>query len=99
MEEDITKHPCYDKEKGILKGYMCPYCVKIYPTEQEAILCKESHDEFEVDYVFQQGHRFPVEVLIKRVKGNKITEIGTYKMSKLEILDESGKVKEVKEHD
>lgn len=94
MEQDIKKHPCYDPKTGILKGYMCPYCAKIFPTEDQAVACKESHDDFQIDYVFGQGKRFPIEILVKRIKGDKVVSIGTYVMKKMEVLDEEGKVKE-----
>jgi len=73
--KDIKKHPCMTKD-GILKGFVCPFCAKIYAYKEQAISCKESHDDFQVDYFFEKGHRFPVEVIIKRIKGNEIIEIG-----------------------
>lgn len=93
---DYRNHPCYDPKTGILKGFICPFCLKIYPIEDQAIQCRESHDDFEIDYVFEKGKRFPLEILVKRVKGDKIIEVGTYGMKKLEVLDDEGKVKETK---
>lgn len=90
--KEIKKHPCMLPE-GILEGFVCPYCLKIYPTKEQAIRCKDSHEEFEIDYIFEKGYRFPTEVLIKRIIGVDVVEIGTYKLEKVEELDENGKVK------
>lgn len=91
---DYTGHPCYDPASGVLKGWMCPFCARMYPSEEQAKQCKESHDDFEIDYIFEKGYRFPAEIVVKRVKGNILIEVGTYKPEKIEIMDENCKVKQ-----
>lgn len=91
---DYTGHPCYDSASGVLKGWMCPFCVRIFPSEEQAKQCKESHDDFEIDYIFEKGYRFPAEIIVKRVKGNVLIEVGTYTIKKVEVMDENEKVKE-----
>jgi hypothetical protein len=93
-KQDYTGHPCYDPASGVLKGFMCPFCARIFPSEELAKQCKESHDDFEIDYIFEKGHRFPIEIVVKRVKGNVLIEVGTYKIKKVEEIDKDGKVKE-----
>lgn len=88
----IEDHPCYDKDTGCLKGYVCPFCMKVYPIKEQAMRCKESHEDFEIDYIFEKGHKFPVQVIVKRIKGTEIKEVGTYIVKKIEVL-EDGKVK------
>lgn len=88
--EKQNKHPCLLPE-GILHGYICPYCMKVYPIKDMAIRCKESHDDLQVDYFFEKGKIFPSEVIIKRIKGNIIIQIGTYKIEKVEEIQD-GKV-------
>jgi hypothetical protein len=92
-KKDYTGHPCYDPQSGVLHGWMCPFCARIFPSEEQAKQCKESHDDFEIDYIFEKGYRFPAEILVKRVKGNILIEVGTYTIKKVEVL-ENGKVKE-----
>jgi hypothetical protein len=93
-KQDYTGHPCYDPKSGVLHGWMCPFCLKIYPSEEQAKLCKDSHDDFQIDYLFEKGYRFPTEIIVKRVKGNQLIEIGTYIVDKVEVMNEDGKVKE-----
>jgi len=90
--QSIEQHPCYDEEAGILQGYVCPFCMKVYPSKDMAVRCKEAHDDFEVDYFFEKGKIFPAEVIVKRIKGNKLIQVATYKPEKVEEL-EDGKVK------
>lgn len=94
--EVLKTHPCMRKE-GVLEGFICPFCFKVFSKIELAILCKESHDELEVDYVFTAGNRFPVEVIVKRMKGTEMVEVATYKIEKVEKIDKGKVVKENKE--
>lgn len=84
-------HPCLDKETGLYHGWVCDLCLKIYPTKELALRCKEAHDELEADYVFATGKRFPLEIIVKRKKGTILVEIATYNLEKVEKI-EKGKV-------
>jgi hypothetical protein len=95
--KDYRSHPCYDPKSGVLHGYMCPFCGQIYPTEERAKFCKEMHDDFQVElgnYVYDLRPPWRSEIIVKRVKGNVLIEIGTYTVKKIEVMDENGKVKE-----
>lgn len=64
---------------GVLHGFLCPTCERLFETEDEAISCRESHDELGMEPMYAVGQRFPVEITVMRVKGRKIIEIASYK--------------------
>ena len=65
-------------------GWRCNFCGEIYPTKEEAEKCWERHIMFETDYVFALGEEFPVEVIVKKIEGERIVEIATYTLEKKE---------------
>jgi len=75
-------------DEGVLKGFLCPYCFLLYEAETEAVQCRDSHDELISEFqFFSMGERFPSEVIVKRIVGNKITQIATYERTKIEDVD------------
>jgi len=75
-------------------GWQCQFCGEIYPTKEEALKCWERHIEFVTEFIFGLGEEFPIEVLVKKIEGNEITEIATYelvKKEKVNILVEGGR--------
>jgi len=68
-------------------GWRCNFCGEIYPTKEEAEKCWERHIMFETDYVFTLGEEFPVEVIVRKIEGDRIVEVATYTLSKKEKVD------------
>lgn len=68
-------------------GYQCMFCGEIYATKAEAELCWERHTTFEMEPLFTLGEEFPIEILVKKVEGDKYTEIATYELKKKEKVD------------
>ena len=79
--EDLKK---FETPKGVLKGFLCPVCWTLFEAEDLAVLCMESHDELLPELIFQTGDRFPIEVIVKRLKGEEITEVASYERKKIE---------------
>lgn len=68
-------------------GFQCMFCGEIYPTKEEADLCWQRHIEFEFEPYFTLDDEFPIEVLVKKIEGNRYTEIATYELKKKEKVD------------
>jgi len=75
---------CIDKETGLYKGWICPTCFSIYPNKEQAIYCRNSHEELEEDYYFEIGSPFPAVITITRKIGNQVVEIASYKRTSVE---------------
>lgn len=74
---------------GVLHGYICPVCVSLYETEQEAKQCMQAHDDLAIrDFVFSLGEQFPIEILVDRTVQGKVVEIATYKRAKIDKVGE-----------
>ena len=80
---------------GILHGFLCPVCISLYESEQEAMQCMKAHDELAIrDFIMSMGEKFPIEILVDRTLQGKVVEIATYKRSKIDKVgeyDESNK--------
>jgi len=65
-------------------GFQCMFCGEIYEHKEEATLCWSRHVQFQMEPLFNLEDEFPFEVLVKKVEGLTITEIGTYSRVKKE---------------
>jgi len=68
-------------------GFQCMFCGEIYTTKEEAELCWQRHVQFQFEPYFSLDQEFPVEVLVKKIEGNRYTEIATYEFKKKEKVD------------
>jgi hypothetical protein len=63
-----------------VSGYQCMFCGEIYPEKTQAEKCWLNHTQFIADYVFEMGEEFPTEVIVKKIEGPTVIEIGTYEL-------------------
>ena len=70
-----------------VSGFQCMFCGEIYPTKEEAELCWQRHIQFQFEPYFTLDDEFPIEVLVKKIEGNRYTEIATYELKKKEKVD------------
>lgn len=77
------------KEENVtfVEGWRCEFCGEIYKTKEEALLCWNRHIQFEIEPYFTLNDEFPTEVLVKKIEGNRYTEIATYELKKKEKVD------------
>jgi len=67
-----------------VEGWRCKGCGEIYKTKEEALRCYESHKNFTVDFKYELGQEFPVEVWIMKHQGGYVTEIASYELKKID---------------
>lgn len=81
-----TEKPEEEKVREV-SGFQCMFCGEIYPTQTEAELCWQRHVQFQFEPYFTLDDEFPIEVLVKKIEGNRYTEIATYSLKKKEKVD------------
>ena len=54
------------------------FCGEIWLTREEAEKCWLNHIQFVADYTFELGEEFPTEVIVKKVEGSNVVEVGSY---------------------
>ena len=82
--EELDQLAKFKTPKGVFLAYLCPVCEGKFKTEDEAVACMESHDELQAQMIFEMGERFPIEIMVRRVEGKKMTQVGYYKKIKVE---------------
>lgn len=70
-----------------VSGWQCQFCGEIYETKEEAELCWQRHVQFQFEPLFTLDDEFPIEVLVKKIEGNRYTEIASYELKKKEKVD------------
>lgn len=67
-----------------LVKFACAHCGTVYDTEGEAKACFEqdtlAYPLFIEERLTSIGEVFPIEILLKRIEGNFITEIASYSL-------------------
>lgn len=81
-------------------GFQCLFCGEIYPTRKEAEQCWDRHINYEFEPYYSMNSEYPTEILVKKIEGDRYTEIATYELKKVEKVDLPVKVrKDVSEND
>jgi len=74
-------------------GYQCLFCGEIYATKEAAEMCWERHVSYELEPYYSLESEYPTEILVKKIEGDRYTEIATYQLAKIEKVDLPVKVK------
>ena len=67
-------------------GFQCLFCGEIYESGEEAETCWTRHVQYVLEPIFLK-EEYPVEVLVKKIEGNRYVEIATYTKNKVEKVD------------
>jgi len=81
-----TEQPEQEKVREV-HGFQCMFCGEIHNAKEEAELCWQRHVQFQFEPYFTLDDEFPIEVLVKKIEGNRYTTIATYSLLKKEKVD------------
>jgi len=72
-----------EKVKAV-SGFQCQFCGDIYPTKEEAEKCWQRHIQFHLEPLFTLDDEYPIEILVKKIEGDRYVEVATYEIKKKE---------------